>query len=229
MLRFQTSVALWDRSSVSAGSVTVSLYQLQCLVEVWVFPKLCFFFFYFYFFNILFYYIIIFLFVFWVGLGVFCLVVCLFFFKLLLSPSSSSSSSRSSEQALATARMDGWMDRLMDGWMGDRRDAAQFGTLRVFLPWEEVLFLFFSKYKKKGLLWLFNCLSVTFYPSPQQLWIQSPVGFSLFSLFLSLCVSSCYLSAYQCCLPCAPCRRVVLYSTEGQRLGDELTLVTAFL
>lgn len=34
MLRFQTSVALWDRSSVSAGSVTVSLYQLQCLVEV---------------------------------------------------------------------------------------------------------------------------------------------------------------------------------------------------
>lgn len=152
-----------------------------------------------------------------------------FFFKLLLSPSSSSSSSRSSEQALATARMDGWMDRLMDGWMGDRRDAAQFGTLRVFLPWEEVLFLFFSKYKKKGLLWLFNCLSVTFYPSPQQLWIQSPVGFSLFSLFLSLCVSSCYLSAYQCCLPCAPCRRVVLYSTEGQRLGDELTLVTAFL
>lgn len=33
MLRFQTSVALWDRSSVSAGSVTVSLYRLQCLVE----------------------------------------------------------------------------------------------------------------------------------------------------------------------------------------------------
>lgn len=182
MLRFQTSVALWDRSSVSAGSVTVSLYQLRCLVEVWVFPKLCFFFFfYFYFFNILFYYIIIFLFVFWVGLGVLLFCFLFVFFKLLLSPSSSSS--RSSEQALTTARMDGWIDWWMDGWMGDRWDAAQFGTLRVFLPWEEVLF--FSKYKKKGLLWLFNCLSVTFYPSPQQLWIQSPVGFSL---FLSLSV-----------------------------------------
>lgn len=34
MLRFQTSEALWDRNSVSAGSVTVCLYQLQCLVEV---------------------------------------------------------------------------------------------------------------------------------------------------------------------------------------------------
>lgn len=33
MFRFQTSEALWDRSSVSAGSGTVSLYQLQCLVE----------------------------------------------------------------------------------------------------------------------------------------------------------------------------------------------------
>lgn len=80
MLRFQTSVALWDRSSVSAGSVTVSLYQLRCLVEAWVFPKLCFFFFYFYFFNILFYYIIIFLFVFWVGLGVFFVLFFVCFF-----------------------------------------------------------------------------------------------------------------------------------------------------
>lgn len=34
MLRFQTSEALWDRSSVSAGSVTLRLYRLQCLVGV---------------------------------------------------------------------------------------------------------------------------------------------------------------------------------------------------
>lgn len=38
-------------------------------------------------------------------------------------------------------------------------------------------------------------------------------------------VPSRFPSAYQCCLPRAQCRQVVLYRTEGQRLGNEISLL----
>lgn len=231
MLRFQTSVALWDRSSVSAGSVTVSLYQLQCLVEVWVFPKLCFFFFYFYFFNILFYYIIIFLFVFWVGLGVFCLVVFLFFFLNFCSRRHHHHHLHDHQNKLwqQPGWMDGWIDWWMDGWETD----GMLLSLELYVsssPGRRFYFYFSQSIRKKDCYDYLTVCPSHFTPHLSSCEYRAPLG-SLSSLFysLSLCVSSCYLSAYQCCLPCAPCRRVVLYSTEGQRLGDELTLVTAFL
>lgn len=157
MLRFQTSEALWDRSSVSAGSVTVSLYQLQCLVEVWVFPKLCFFFY-----NILFYY-------------VFCFrsaltIVIIIIFTVIRTCFDNNHK---------------WMDRWTDGW---ETDGMLLSLELVLLPMEEDLFVFFQSIKR--LLWLFNCLCVTFYPSPQQLWIKSPVwALSLSSLSLSNALS----------------------------------------
>lgn len=194
MLRFQTSEALWDRSSVSAGSVTVSLYRLQCLVEVWVFPKLCFFFYY-----ILFSYI----FCFYSALTIVIIIIIFTVFRTSFDNNYK------------------WMDRWTDGW---ETDGMLLSLELVFFSMEEDLFVFFQSIKR--LLWLFNCLSVTFYPSPQQLWIKSPV-WALSFLSLSI---SCYLSAYQCCLPCvlhAPRKQVVLYSTEGQRLWAHLSL--AFL
>ena len=131
-LRFQTSVALWDRSSVSAGSVTVSLYQLQCLVEVWVFPKLCFFFY------ILFYYV--FWFIFW---------SCFVFKKKKIFCSHRHHHHRHlHDHQNKLWQQPDWMD----GWRDWRMDGRQTGccsvwNLRVFLPREEVLFLFLLFFK----------------------------------------------------------------------------------
>lgn len=89
-----------------------------------------------------------------------------------------------------------------------------------FSPCGRINLYFFQSIKR--LLWLFNCLSITFYPSPQQLWIKSPVrALSLLSLSLYLMLSLGLSVLF------APCKRVVLYSTEGQRLWAHSSL--AFL
>lgn len=117
----------------------------------------------------------------------------------------------------------------MGGRMGDRQDAAQFGTRVSFSVGRRFYFYFFQSIKKDCYDYLTVCPS-HFTPHLSSCEYRALLG--SFSLFLSLSLSSplylsCHLSAYQCCLPCAPCapcKRVVLYSTEGQRLGNEITL-----